>query len=135
MIAWFWMSWMRNICNGCLLLLALILSPGQATAAKWRTLLHRVPLAGAQFHQLGELASRIRVGDALVLAREPGNRHDPRAIRVEWQGHLLGYVPRSENAVLAVAMDEGERLSGRVVRISDEADPWRRLELEIYFEF
>ena len=33
-------------------------------------------------------------GAALSLVREPDNAYDPRAVRVDWQGHKLGYVPR-----------------------------------------
>ena len=68
----------------------------------------------------------------MTLTREPENRHDSNAVRVEWQGRQLGYVPRAENRAVAHAMDSGEKLEGRVSRLRDDPDPWRRVEFEVY---
>ena len=62
---------------------------GQATL-----LIQSSPLAGSQFHALPDVVSQIRVGDALILKRDPTNPHDSNAIQVLWQGHMLGFVPR-----------------------------------------
>ena len=74
------------------------------------------------------------VGDPLTLIREPDNRHDRNAIRVEWRGHKLGYVPRAQNAVVAAAMDAGDRLSARVSSLSDNKNPWLRVAFEVYLD-
>jgi len=73
----------------------------------------------------------MRVGDALALVREPDNSHDARAVRVEWQGHMIGYVPRRENADVARLLDRGQKLAARIVRLSDVRDPWSRVRFEI----
>jgi hypothetical protein len=96
-----------------------------------RVLLQAAPLAGSQFHALPELAGRMTVGDALTLRREPDNRHDPYAVRVEWQGRMLGYVPRRENRAVAAALDQGVPLEARISRLRPSADPWQRLEFEV----
>ncbi|MDR2636925.1 MAG: HIRAN domain-containing protein, partial [Zoogloeaceae bacterium] len=51
-----------------------------------RFLVQSSPLAGSQFHALARLAKDMRVGDALTLRREPDNRYDANAVRVEWKG-------------------------------------------------
>lgn len=117
-----------------LLILSLILSAGLARAERVRILVQSSPLAGSQYYALADIRSQIQVGDALALRREPGNRHDGNAIRVEWRGHMLGYVPRAENRAVAAAMDGGDRLSARVSRLAEDANPWRRLEVEIYVD-
>jgi hypothetical protein len=117
------------------LLLALLIFSGVASAdERVRILVQSSPLAGSQFHDLAALKSTLRVGDALTLAREPENPHDARAIRVEWQGHLLGYVPRRENRAVAAALDRGEPLRARISRITEDPDPWKRLEFEIWMD-
>lgn len=103
-------------------------------AARVRMLVQASPLAGSQFHALKHLYSRLRQGDALSLVREPGNRYDSLAVRVEWQGQKLGYVPRRENRAVAVALDQGEVLQARISRLSQDPDPWRRLEFEVWME-
>lgn len=105
-----------------------------AAAERVRILVQSSPLAGSQYHALAEVWPEIRVGDALTLVREPGNRHDPRAVRVDWRGRKLGYLPRAENRVVAAALDGGERLSARVSRLKADPDPWRRLEVEVYVD-
>ena len=112
-------------------LLAPLLTPGNA-AESIKILVQRSPLAGSQYHALASISARIRVGDALALTREPGNRHDGNAVRVDWQGQPLGYVPRSQNRALAQALDAGEKLEARVSALRDDADPWRRVEFDVY---
>lgn len=121
-----------------LAVLALLVLPGagpRAQEAQVRLLVQASPLAGSQFHDLEALRPRLRVGDPLNLVREPENPHDPRAVRVEWQGHKLGYVPRKENRSVAAALDRGDVLRARIARLREDPDPWRRLEFEIWMEF
>ena len=94
-------------------------------------LLQDSPLAGFQYHAGKTLWPRMQVGDALTLVREPDNPHDARAVRVEWQGHKIGYVPRRENADVARFMDDGRTLVARIVRLAEVRDPWSRVRFEI----
>jgi len=94
-------------------------------------LLQDSPLAGFQYHAGTAVWSQLRVGDALTLVREPDNTHDARAVRVEWQGRKIGYVPRRENADVARLMDGGQRLTARITRLADVRDPWSRVRFEI----
>ena len=117
-----------------LLTLSLLCWLGIAQAGGLRVLVQQSPLAGSQYYALSTVWQEIKPGDALTLVREPGNRHDANAIRVEWRGQKLGYVPRAENRALAAAMDQGDRLVARIERLSDDPDPWRRLRFEVYAE-
>jgi len=114
-----------------LLFLALALP---AAAQEVRLLLQSSPLAGFRYHEAAALWPQMQVGDALELVREPGNPHDPKAIRVDWRGHKLGYVPRAQNDALAWAMDRGQRISARISLLQEHADPRRRIEFEVYVE-
>lgn len=111
-----------------------LLWPLPAHADSLRMLIHRGPLAGSQYYAVGELWREMRPGDALTLVREPGNRHDAQAIRIEWRGRKLGYLPRAANRAASAAMDAGDRLTARLVRLADDADPWRRVEIEVLAE-
>jgi hypothetical protein len=97
-----------------------------------RILVQSSPVAGFQFHEGKRLWDQLKVGDALALVREPGNPHDARAVRVEWNGHMLGYVPRAENDAVARQLDRGNRLEARIVRLTKHRDPWKRIEFEVF---
>ena len=116
------------------LLAGLSLLPPPATAQQVRILVQSSPLAGFNYHQAPALWRGMRVGDALRLEREPDNAYDARAVRVEWRGHKLGYVPRTQNAALAWAMDSGETLNARVSRLQPHRNPRKRVEFEVYVE-
>ncbi len=103
-----------------------------ATAETVKILVQSSPLAGSQFYAVAEVWPQIRLGDRLTLIREPENRHDRKAVRVEWQGRHLGYVPRAENRAVARALDDGEKLEARVSRLREDPDPWRRVEFEVF---
>ena len=117
-----------------LLTLSLLLILGGARAENIRILIQSSPLAGSQYYSASELQPQMRVGDRLTLSREADNRHDRNAIRVEWRGHKLGYLPRAQNHAVAAAMDQGDQLVARISRLSDHPNPWRRVELEVFAE-
>lgn len=89
------------------------------------------PLAGFQYHAGRAVFPLLTVGDRLTLHREPDNPHDPRAIRVEWRGAMLGYAPRVDNVDLARIMDRGAEVEGRIVRLDRARDPWKRILFEV----
>lgn len=123
----------RTPCLAPLAALALVCQLRPALAAESvSALIERSPLAGSQYHALAAVADAMRPGDKLLLVRERDNRHDANAIRVEWQGRLLGYVPRRDNRALAAAMDRGERLEARVAAVRESSAPWRRVEFEVH---
>ena len=97
-----------------------------------KILVQSSPLAGSQYYAVAKVWDEIRPGDRLTLTREPENRHDRNAIRVDWNGQQLGYVPRADNRAVARAMDAGEKLEARVSRLRNDPDPWRRVEFEVY---
>jgi hypothetical protein len=103
-------------------------------AAEARIIVQQSPLAGFQYYDGKVLWDDMRVGDVLVLVREPQNPHDANAVRVEWKGQALGYVPRRDNADVARQMDRGEKLQARIIRLTEARNPWQRVQFEVYAE-
>ncbi len=96
-----------------------------------RIILQTSPLAGFQYHAGRALFPLLAIGDHLALWREPDNPHDPKAVRVEWRGVMLGYVPRADNLDLARLIDIGAQVEGRIVHLQKARDPWRRMLFEV----
>jgi hypothetical protein len=88
--------------------------------------------AGLAHHEAKAVWEQLKVGDRLELVREAGNEHDANAVRLDWRGHVLGYIPRADNASVARKLDHGNRLEARIVRIGMHRNHRRKLELEIY---
>lgn len=123
---------MRFLPTTSSLLLWLALACNASAAEAIKVLVQSSPLAGSQYYALSAVWGTIRPGDKLLLTREPDNRHDANAIRVEWDGQRLGYVPRAENRALAAAMDRGERVEARVSALRKAKNPWQRVEFEVF---
>jgi hypothetical protein len=115
---------------GWLILVWMWAQPLHAQIAAY-ILLQDSPLAGFPYHAGKKLWPQMEVGDALTLIREPDNVHDAKAVRVEWQGHKIGYVPRRENTDVARFMDGGQTLVARINRLAEVRDPWSRVRFEI----
>ncbi len=117
-----------------LTLLLLWLAAGSVLAAQVtaQILVQSSPLAGFQYYAGKTLWNELHEGDTLVLVREPDNEHDPRAVRVEWHGVKLGYVPRRDNAAVARMLDNGTLLDARITRLNKSRNPWQRILFEVY---
>lgn len=94
-------------------------------------ILQTSPLAGFQYHAGRALFPLMKVGDPLQLVREPDNPHDPKAVRVEWRGVMIGYAPKAENVDLARLMDQGTRVEGRIINLQQSRNPWKRVLFEV----
>jgi len=114
------------------LLIAFLMTALPACAESVKIMVQSSPLAGSQYYAVAQVWHAIRPGDRLTLTREPDNRHDRNAVRVDWNGQQLGYVPRAENRAVARALDAGEKLEARVSKLRDDPDPWQRVEFEVY---
>jgi class 3 adenylate cyclase len=116
------------------LLLAACAAAFSAHGQSVQLLVQDSPLAGFRYGEAAEIWPQLREGDALDLVREADNPHDANAVRVDWRGHKLGYVPRRENAAVAWGLDRGAPLRARVSRLAPHPNPARRIGFEIYIE-
>lgn len=114
------------------LIIACLALPPLTYAESVKILVQNSPLAGSQYYAVKKVWGEIRLGDRLTLSREPDNRHDPNAVRVDWHGEQLGYVPRAENRAVARALDAGEKLEACVSKLRESVDPWQKVEFEVY---
>ena len=116
---------------GVCVIAALAFDAVAADGASARIVVQNAPLAGFVYYDGKEIWDRMKRGDRLVLVREPANPHDPNAVRIEWQGRMLGYVPRKDNADLARQMDHGARVSARVTELNRAQNGRHRISYEI----
>jgi hypothetical protein len=114
-----------------LLIAALLLTSAHAGT---RVRVQTVTLAGVGYHQGGDVWPLLNEGDALTLIREGNNKHDPLAVRVDWQGHVLGYVPRNQSGPIATALDRGTTLTARISKLREHPNPRERILIEVFAE-
>jgi hypothetical protein len=107
-------------------------SLAQTPTAEIRMLVQSSPLAGFSHYEAKANFDAIKVGDELTLIREPDNPHDVYAVRVEWRGVKLGYLPRSENRAVANEMDRGGKIEARVANLRQHPNPRQRLLIEVF---
>ena len=100
-------------------------------AAEAFFVVQRSPLAGFRHYDGPQLWRDIRAGDRLELVRELENPYDAGAIRVEWRGRKLGYVPQRDNAAIARQMDRGTLLEARVAALRQNRNRSLRIEFEV----
>lgn len=92
-------------------------------------------IAGFQYHRGGEVLDLLVADDPIELVREPDNPHDPQAIRLDWYGVPLGYLPRRYNIGPAALLDEGAPLWAQVVAVNREASPWEAVKVRLSLAF
>ena len=88
--------------------------------------------AGLRHHGAKLVWERMQAGDELTLVREPHNPHDVNAVRVDWNGHTLGYLPAQENAAVARQLDRGNALRARIVNLGKYRNHRLKLQMVVY---
>lgn len=88
--------------------------------------------AGLRHHAAKDVWDEMTVGDPLQLVREPANGEDGNAVRIEWRGFMLGYLPRSENTAIARQLDRGAPLRARVAELAKYRNHRLKLAVDIY---
>lgn len=119
-------------------LAAFALVAGLASSAAWsgdvasEILVHSTLAAGLRYHEAKAVWDQMQAGDEVVLIRERDSPHDTNAVRLEWNGHMLGYLPRSDNESVARQLDRGNALKARIARLSKYRNHRLKLDVDIY---
>lgn len=71
-------------------------------------------VAGTMFYEPEEFEPLLQINTVLKLLREPENPHDKFAIALLFENAKIGYIPRSQNEVIARLMDAGKEFTATV---------------------
>jgi hypothetical protein len=123
---------MSRLLSAGFALLCCLAGSARAGEVAAEILVHSTLTAGLRHHDAKAVWEQLKPGDEVALVREVGNPHDPNAVRVEWNGHMLGYLPRSDNAAVARQLDRGNPLKGRIARLGKYRNHRLKLELDVY---
>ena len=96
-------------------------------------------LAGRMYHEADEVWDQLKVGKKVELVRESNNRYDPQAVMVCYNDRendeqvCIGYIPRSQNATIALLLDMGyaDIFECRINQIDERAHPEQQVHLVI----
>jgi len=117
---------------GWLALLGCLAGGTRAGEVASEILVHSTLTAGLRHHEAKAVWEQLKRGDEVALVREADNPHDANAVRVEWNGHMLGYLPRTDNAAVARQLDRGNPLRARIARLGRYRNHRLKLEIEVY---
>lgn len=91
-------------------------------------------VAGFQYYEGHNLLKKIKVGDFLTMIREPDNRYDNCAIALHWKEKKIGFVPGSENSVLAALIDANDlEFLCEVTFVELKTKPWENVAVAISY--
>lgn len=90
-------------------------------------------LSGTGYYDYFDALPLLSPGTPLQMRREPDNRYDCYAVAVDHGPHKLGYIPRTENHVIARLMDAGVAMQLKVRDLSHDPGYFGGgLEVEIF---
>ena len=91
-------------------------------------------VAGFQRYDGALVLDKLKPGKKLKMVPEPENPYDPNAIELRYKKAKLGYVPRTENEMLALTAYYGHAgvFEARVLQVDPEADPWKQVRVGVY---
>ncbi len=122
----------RRFLSAALTAFAAAFTPARAaTRPRRHLLLNRFPIAGFKYHAGPRCLPALASGTALLLQAEPAHPMDRFAVRICWRGHLLGYVPRTDNRHLARLLRQGATLRAHILDTAPDAAPWQQVRVAV----
>lgn len=106
-------------------------SPAPTNGARQIELL-RSSVVGFEYHVFKTVWPWLTVGTKLDLVREPDSAFGRRAVRVDWQGWRLGYIPADDTAAVNHLLHNGQHVVAEVIGLDASALPWDRIEFALY---
>lgn len=97
-------------------------------------------VAGVQFHNLHKCLDALHQKFnseeqevALTLEPEPTNKYDPNAVKITFDGTMIGYVPKRFSAEVSalIEMEGIENISCIITELTPSAKPWERIKVEV----
>ena len=86
-------------------------------------------IVGLQYYNGKDFdASRV---SSFSLKREPGNKFDSNAIEVYSKEVKIGYIPRTENKIIAKMMDQNIHIVAKVTKFNAD-EVYRRIKVRLY---
>ena len=91
-----------------------------------------ITVAGTGYcEKIDEVFPNLHDGSMLRLQRDPKNKYDELAIAIYYADTRIGWVPRTQNTVLARLLDAGKNCCMRVKECATENDSWKRIDGQI----
>lgn len=88
-------------------------------------------VAGTMYYEPEEFEPLVKKDMHLQMVREPENKYDKFAVALFLDGGKIGYLPRTQNEVIARLMDAGKEFSTKVVSKKwNEQNNWLEIEIE-----
>lgn len=87
-----------------------------------------------KFESDGGVLSNLTVGSCLNAVYEPENPQDKNAVRLEYRGEKIGYVPKGDNPAFATALTVGKKIYGVITEVK-QSEKGFEYELEAWFDY
>lgn len=101
---------------------------------KWSDIGPRINLAGVQYSDYQLIAGGLKPGTVVDLVGEPGNPHDSKAIRVEYQKISLGYIPVKTDSNLQSVLwwehNKGAKIIGVITAFEKSNPTWNMITIQ-----
>jgi hypothetical protein len=88
-------------------------------------------VAGFRYYSGEEVWRQLVPGRRLDLRREPGNKFDYDAVEIYHEKEKIGYIPRSDNMVIAQLMDKGVDIKATISEVIESGSPNGRVGVAV----
>lgn len=88
---------------------------------------------GFQYYNGPQLLNEMKVGDMLVLVREPENQYDPNAIALHFNKQKIGFIPAEENKMLSKLIDiKALDFQAEITHLEPQAATWENVSVALF---
>ena len=116
---------------GALLGSASQMKPKADDPPKRRYLLNNCFIAGFQHHAGPAILHELAAGTPLTLVRDSENIYDKYAVRIEYHGRHVGFIPREQNRAVSELLQQGAPLECSITEVAPSAPIWEAVRIQV----
>lgn len=100
---------------------------------KWTEYGNRFSVAGVQYSDYQRVLSKMKLGEQVRFIGEPKNVFDSKAIRIEYKGVKIGYVPAASAIQRGLWSEHGAKsiVVGVVTAINKNNPSWQLFTIQV----
>ena len=94
-------------------------------------LLNKFSVAGFYYYKGPEIVDTMEPGEILDMKPDPDNIYDKYAVELNYNGTMIGHIPRSDNRHISRLLQQGLNMGCTIREVNPDEETWHMCKVKV----